>query len=79
MNFHPITNLTKSFITFVTPLGGLIFAKQMRAAGFMTLLDPLEQKYGKLMGILLYLPEQVGEITYMAIIFSALGEILLII
>ena len=61
---------------FVTTTGGLIFAKKMRSAGYLTMLDPLEQRYGKMMASLLFVPAVIGNLCYMATIFSALGRIL---
>lgn len=55
-------------------LGGVFFAKIMRRYRFKTMLDPLEQKYGKRMTALLFIPALVGELFWTAAILSALGS-----
>ena len=59
---------------FEFPLGGLFFAKPMRSKGYVTMLDPFQQIYGKRMGGLLFIPALMGEMFWAAAIFSALGE-----
>jgi high affinity choline transporter 7 len=54
-------------------LGGLFFAKKMRRYKFKTMLDPLEQRFGKKMAGLLYLPALTGETFWTAAILTALG------
>lgn len=46
----------------------------MRSQGYVTMLDPLQQKYGDRMGGLLYLPPLMGEIFWSAAILGALGK-----
>ena len=53
--------------------GGLFFAKPMRSRGYVTMLDPFQQIYGKRMGGLLFIPALMGEIFWSAAILSALG------
>uniref|UniRef100_A0A2K5QUG6 Solute carrier family 5 member 7 n=1 Tax=Cebus imitator TaxID=2715852 RepID=A0A2K5QUG6_CEBIM len=53
-------------------LGGLFFAKPMRSKGYVTMLDPFQQIYGKRMGGLLFIPALMGEMFWAAAIFSAL-------
>jgi len=60
-------------------LGGLIFAKKMRKAGYVTMLDPFQQKYGRVMTSLLYIPALLGDIFWTAAILSALGASLSVI
>jgi hypothetical protein len=55
-------------------LGGLFFAKPMRSKGYVTMLDPFQQIYGKRMGGLLFIPALMGEMFWAAAIFSALGK-----
>ncbi|KAM4630419.1 high-affinity choline transporter 1 [Polymixia lowei] len=57
-------------------LGGLFFAKPMRSRGYVTMLDPFQQLYGKRMGGLLFIPALMGEIFWSAAILSALGATL---
>ncbi|MDX1665707.1 MAG: sodium:solute symporter family protein, partial [Saprospiraceae bacterium] len=54
-------------------LGGLFFARRMRRYQFRTMLDPLEQRYGKRMTAVLFLPALSGEIFWSAAILTALG------
>ena len=54
--------------------GGLFFAKPMRSRGYVTMLDPFQQLYGKRMGGLLFIPALMGEIFWSAAILSALGK-----
>jgi len=60
-------------------LGGLLFAKQMRIRGFVTMLDPIQRKLGDNMGALLYLPALLAELFWTAAILSALGSSLKVI
>ena len=55
-------------------LGGLFFAKIMRKFKYRTMLDPLEQRFGKKMTAILFLPALVGELFWTAAILSALGS-----
>lgn len=81
------TNHTQSFpkeiIRFIQhiyyeiiDLGGAIFAKKMRDAGYVTMLDPLQEKYGKVMGVILFVPALLGELFWSAAIFASLGATL---
>ncbi|XP_028583815.1 high affinity choline transporter 1 isoform X1 [Podarcis muralis] len=54
-------------------VGGLFFAKPMRSKGYVTMLDPFQQIYGKRMGGLIFIPALMGEMFWAAAIFSALG------
>lgn len=68
--FDVSVSLTCAFIVS----GGLFFAKPMRSRGYVTMLDPFQQLYGKRMGGLLFIPALMGEIFWSAAILSALGE-----
>ncbi|MCL4143534.1 UNVERIFIED_CONTAM: hypothetical protein GTU68_050366, partial [Idotea baltica] len=57
-------------------LGGLFFAKKLRAAGYVTILDPLQDLFGRRWGSFLFVPALVGEILYSAAILAALGTTL---
>lgn len=46
----------------------------MREAGYVTMLDPLQQAFGRRMGGMLYFPALMGETFWSAAILSALGE-----
>lgn len=54
-------------------IGGLFYASKMRRYEFQTMLDPLQIRYGRNMGALLYLPALMGEIFWTAAILTALG------
>lgn len=54
-------------------IGGLFFARIMRRYEFKTMLDPLEQRFGKYMAGLLFLPALCGETFWTAAILTALG------
>jgi len=60
-------------------LGGIFFANKMRTKGYVTMLDPLQDKYGSRMGGLLFLPALCGEVFWSAGILAALGATLAII
>ncbi|CAL9690603.1 unnamed protein product [Knipowitschia caucasica] len=60
-------------------VGGLFFAKPMRSRGYVTMLDPFQQLYGKRMGGLLFIPALMGEIFWSAAVLSALGATLSVI
>lgn len=59
--------------------GGLFFANQMRAQGYVTMLDPLQDSFGSRMGGLLFLPALCGEVFWAAGILAALGATLSVI
>lgn len=54
-------------------IGGVFFAKKMRRFQFRTMLDPLDQRFGKRMTALLFIPALTGEIFWSAAILTALG------
>jgi len=60
-------------------LGGLLFAKPMREAGYTTMLDPFQHRFGRVMGAICFLPAVTGELFWSAAILSALGSTLSVI
>lgn len=54
-------------------VGGLLFARPMRRHNYTTMLDPLEDRFGRRMAGVLYLPALLGEIFWTAAILTALG------
>jgi high affinity choline transporter 7 len=54
-------------------VGGLIFARPMRRLKYTTMLDPLEDRFGRHMAGLLYIPALTGEVFWTASILTALG------
>ena len=77
MSLCDLRDLSK-FLT-LPPLGGLFFAKIMRRRNYVTMLDPLQEKYGDWMGGVLYIPAFLGETMWSAAILGALGSTLSII
>jgi len=53
--------------------GGLVFAAPMRRYRFNTLLDPLEQRFGRRLAALQFLPALTGELFWSGAILTALG------
>ncbi|XP_038674966.1 high-affinity choline transporter 1-like [Scyliorhinus canicula] len=54
-------------------IGGLFFAKKMRAEQYITMLDPFQLRYGKRIASLVFFPAIIGEIFWSAAILAALG------
>jgi len=59
--------------------GGCFFATKMRNGRHVTMLDPLQNKYGKVLGSFFYIPAFSGEILWSASILAALGTSLRVI
>ncbi|KAG1651842.1 High-affinity choline transporter 1 [Nymphon striatum] len=55
-------------------LGGIFFAGPMRKKGYVTMLDPFQQKFGNRCGGLLFIPAVCGEVLWCASILAALGS-----
>ncbi|RXG62201.1 High-affinity choline transporter 1 [Armadillidium vulgare] len=53
-------------------LGGIFFAKKMRDARYVTMLDPFQNLFGKRWGSMLFFPALAGEMLYSAAILAAL-------
>lgn len=54
-------------------VGGLFFARVMRRNGYWTLVDPLEQRYGRGMAAVLLVPAVLSEVVWSAAVLLALG------
>lgn len=54
-------------------LGGIFFAGKMRRLGYTTMLDPFEQRYGKKVAAVLFIPALIGEVFWSSAILTALG------
>ncbi|WP_396125645.1 sodium:solute symporter family protein [Bacillus sp. Marseille-Q3570] len=54
-------------------IGGIFYARKMRRYQFMTMLDPIEMRFGKKTAGLLYIPALLGEIFWSGAILTALG------
>ncbi|KAL5021603.1 hypothetical protein ScPMuIL_000758 [Solemya velum] len=57
----------------------LLYVRKMRNAGYYTIFDPMQQKYGSKMGGLLFFPEFIGELFWESAILVALGTTLSVI
>ena len=55
-------------------LGGLFFAKTMREKNYTTLLDPFQEKYGRKVTALLFIPALIGDVFWSGAILAALGH-----
>jgi high affinity choline transporter 7 len=54
-------------------IGGIFFAPKMRRGEFMTMIDPIDIRFGKNTAGVLYLPALLGEVFWSAAILTALG------
>ncbi|MEZ4319796.1 MAG: sodium:solute symporter family protein [Myxococcota bacterium] len=54
-------------------VGGLFFARRMRRAGYTTLIDPLQERYGDVSAAILMVPAVLAELFWSAAILVALG------
>lgn len=54
-------------------VGGLFYARVMRRAGYATMVDPLEIRYGRWVAALLMVPAVLAELIWSAAILVALG------
>jgi high affinity choline transporter 7 len=55
-------------------LGGLFFARRMRAFGFTTLVDPFEARFGRRWAAVLSIPAMAAEVFWSAELLVALGS-----
>ncbi len=55
-------------------LGGLFFARRMRALEYSTLIDPFESRYGKRWAAVLFVPAMLGEVIWSAALLVAIGR-----
>ncbi|XP_062404335.1 high-affinity choline transporter 1-like isoform X3 [Sardina pilchardus] len=54
-------------------VGGLFFAKPMRERKYVTVIDPFQIRYGKIMTVLMVIPALVGDMFNLACSLTALG------
>ncbi|KAH9383804.1 hypothetical protein HPB48_025574 [Haemaphysalis longicornis] len=66
--------LSSCFLKTVASSGGAFFADKMRVSKSVTMLDPLQTAYGRLMGVLLCVPAVCGEVFWTAAVMAALGD-----
>ncbi|XP_030317561.1 high affinity choline transporter 1-like [Calypte anna] len=60
-------------------IGGVFFVNPMRAKNYVTVMDPLQETYGNVMGSLLFVPPLLGEVFWFAAILASLGATMRII
>ncbi|XP_072120679.1 high affinity choline transporter 1-like [Mobula birostris] len=65
--------------SFSLILGGLFFVKPMRTKRYVTMMDPFQEKFGRVMRGLLVIPAVLGDIFWSAAILAALGMTMTII
>nr|KAG5702452.1 hypothetical protein BaRGS_027539 [Batillaria attramentaria] len=53
---------------------GVVYAPKVRKAGYVTMFDPFQLKYGRKVGALLFLPQMLGDMFWAASILAALGN-----
>ncbi|NXY44187.1 SC5A7 protein, partial [Ceuthmochares aereus] len=54
-------------------IGGFLFVNPMRSKNYVTVMDPLQENYGNVMGSLLFIPPLLGEVFWFAAILASLG------
>ncbi|XP_062440813.1 high affinity choline transporter 1-like [Rhea pennata] len=54
-------------------IGGFFFINPMRSRNYVTVMDPLQEIYGNVMGSLLFIPPLLGEVFWFAAILASLG------
>ncbi|XP_075054837.1 high affinity choline transporter 1-like [Mixophyes fleayi] len=57
--------------TFI--IGALFFVKPMRSKNYVTMMDPLQEAFGGMMGSFLFIPPLLGDIFWFASILASLG------
>ncbi|NXG12170.1 SC5A7 protein, partial [Sakesphorus luctuosus] len=54
-------------------IGGFFFVNPMRSKNYVTVMDPIQETYGNMMGSLLFIPPLLGEVFWFAAILASLG------
>uniref|UniRef100_A0A8D0DLD6 High affinity choline transporter 1 n=1 Tax=Salvator merianae TaxID=96440 RepID=A0A8D0DLD6_SALMN len=54
-------------------VGGLFFVQPMRSKNYVTMMDPIQEAYGNVMGSLLFIPPLIADIFWFAAILASLG------
>ena len=75
---HPVQFLLHEcnimvYISFYA-LGGLFFAKPMRDKKYITMMDPFQIKYGKILSGVLVLPCLLGDLMWVSCTLLGLGK-----
>lgn len=55
-------------------VGGILFCPRLRRDNCITMFDPFQERYGRLMGALMCIPQFMGDLFWTAAILSALGK-----
>ncbi|XP_046365076.2 high-affinity choline transporter 1-like [Haliotis rufescens] len=55
-------------------IGGILFCPRLRRDNCITMFDPFQERYGRLMGALMCIPQFIGDLFWTAAILSALGS-----
>ncbi|NXF32593.1 SC5A7 protein, partial [Nyctibius bracteatus] len=54
-------------------IGAIFFVNPMRSKNYVTVMDPLQEAYGNMMGSLLFIPPLLGEVFWFAAILASVG------
>ncbi|XP_041363770.1 high-affinity choline transporter 1-like [Gigantopelta aegis] len=60
-------------------IGGMVYGPKMRRAGYVTMFDPFQEKYGLRVGAILCISQFLGDLFWTAAVLSALGSTIAII
>ncbi|KAK7490861.1 hypothetical protein BaRGS_00017917 [Batillaria attramentaria] len=55
-------------------IAGVVYAPKVRKAGYVTMFDPFQLKYGRKVGALLFLPQMLSDMFWAASVLAALGN-----
>ncbi|XP_053166802.1 high affinity choline transporter 1-like [Hemicordylus capensis] len=54
-------------------VGGLFFVNPMRSKNYLTMMDPIQEAYGNVMGTLLFIPPLIADIFWFAAVLASLA------
>ncbi|XP_015265762.1 PREDICTED: high affinity choline transporter 1-like [Gekko japonicus] len=54
-------------------IGGLFFVNPMRSKNYLTMMDPIQEAYGNMMGSLLFIPPLIADVFWFAAVLASLG------
>ena len=58
---------------FICLKGGLFFAKPMRENNYISMMDPFQRKYGKVLTAVLSITPVITEVVWIPVLLNALG------
>ena len=67
-------HICRTFNVHFLSAAGIFFAKPMREAGYVTMLDPFAARYGDVTAALIYIPAVMGDLFWSGAILAALGK-----